>query len=393
MIVSTAMKISRDELQCLLSELLEYGTALRRELHRYPEIALKEEQTRSRLLKWLGDMGVLEQAYLFDPLIGTDLVFELPGDLDGTVGLRSDMDALPLDEQTDLPYTSTVPGMMHACGHDGHMAILALTAALVSRVDHRQRPTVRFIFQPGEEEVCAGADLTEAGVCDGLDRVYAFHSWPGLPAGSIGIKEGVLTAAAHTFEINLEGISCHGAVPSEGLNPLPAAADLVLRLDELHREMRSRNQSVVSPCGIQGGSSTNVIPQSVLIKGTVRILDETVGDMIRASVYSLVDQVDQHWGTRSTITYHQRYRFPVRNHPQETSRAADAAEKTVGKKRVIRLEKHSMVAEDFAFYLERVPGCMLLLGIGEDHPKLHSSTFDFDDRQLETGVLVMSALI
>ena len=390
---SSAMKVSTEELLHILEGFAGESIALRHELHRHPEIALGETQTRSRLLTWLDQRGVLSRARISDSLIGTDLVFELPGEIDQTVGLRADMDGLPVDEQTGCRYVSQVPGMMHACGHDGHMAILALTALLVSRIDPRLRPTVRFIFQPGEEEVCAGADLVAAGVCDGLDRVYALHGWPGLPAGSIGIKEGVLTAAAHTFDIILEGRSCHGATPSEGLNPLPAAADMVLRLNELHRDMQLRHRAVVSPCGIQGGASTNVIPQSVRIRGTVRTTKEHVGDEIRSAVHRTLDEVDQRWGTVSTITYHQRYRLPVRNHPRESARAAAAAEAAVGKDRLVMLESHSMVAEDFAFYLDRVPGYMLLLGLGEDHPGLHSSSFDFDDRQIIPGALVLSLLI
>ncbi len=380
-----------ERIRQISSSLAGSMTALRRELHRHPELACREQETRRRMLAWLDEQGVLKKCTVREPLIGTDLVLELPGTLAGTIGLRADMDALPIKESSDLPHASQQPGMMHACGHDGHMTMLAGCAAVLVRMD-MPRPTVRFIFQPGEEEVCAGADLVEAGVCRGLDEVYALHGWPGIERGMIASKPGVIMAAANSFSVTCRGVSCHGAVPEKGKNPLFPAAELITRLGELHRWIAREHGGVVSPCSVTGGESTNGIPETAVVRGTVRYLAEETGELIKQEFFKIIRELQITSGMPFDTDYRQRYRIPVINDPDSVRKVLDVAGALAGADRVRVLERHSMVAEDFSFYLKQVPGCMFLLGMGEQHPGLHSDRFDFDDSLLETGAAVFAGL-
>ncbi len=377
----------------LIKTVLPHAAALRKELHTYPETALQESGTRERLIRWFEKMGVMPNVSLQDPLIGTDLVFQLEGNRNGLIGLRADMDALPGEELTGVPYASKNPGAMHACGHDGHMAILAGTAAVLSRMHPDSRPSVRFIFQPGEEEVCAGADLVEAGVCSGLQKVYALHGFPGIPKQAVTAKPGIVTAAAGTFSVKFQGESCHGAVPQAGNNPLPSAAAFILKMSELHRQVSQQHGAVVSCCSVQaGGRSTNVIPGTAEVRGTVRFLDSEVGAFIEAQLRRAAAECEHSYGTAAEIDYQCRYRLPVVNDQQEFERVQKTASAVLGEERFTRMERHTMVAEDFAFYLDRVPGCMFMLGMGETHAGLHSQYFDFDDDLIETGIQMMAHL-
>lgn len=376
----------------IIDELLPSITSLRHDLHTFPETAYQETGTRKRLLCWLEKEQVLAHLTVHHPLIGTDLTAELPGNMPGVIGLRADMDALPVEEKTGAPYRSKRPGVMHACGHDGHMAVLAGAAAVLSRIDPDERSAVRLIFQPGEEEVCAGAELVKAGVCRGLDKVYALHGWPGIPRHVISTKPGVLTAAANTFTIEFRGVSCHGAAPEAGNNPLIPAAELVMRLAQLHREVSQKHQAVVSCCSVQGGQGSNVIPGTAVVRGTTRYLDVGIGENIREEVRKAAEECGQKYGTAADIDYQCRYRIPVINNEGEAARVERTAINLFGPGGFQVMPRHSMVAEDFAFYLERVPGCMYLLGMGESHAGLHSQHFDFDDEVLRTGILMMVSL-
>lgn len=386
------MDIPSRAIDRLIESLLPKIAALRHKLHQYPETAYQEQNTRKLLLQWFEQQQVLHRFTLWPPLLGTDLVLELKGDREGTVGLRADMDGLPIQEQTQLSYASQHPGIMHACGHDGHMAVLAGTAVAASRLD-LPLPTVRFIFQPGEEEVCAGAELVSAGVCNQLDRVYAFHGWPGLPKGILAAKEGVMMAAAGTFALTCRGKACHGAVPSDGKNPLLPAASIVLELERLHQQVSRDRQGVISPCSVRGGESSNGIPEIAVIKGTTRYLDEQTGEMVKQAVEEAARKGEQSWGISVDIDYQARYRLPVVNNPAETDRVFSVGQRLFPPGTCRRLEEHAMVAEDFAFYLERVPGCMFVLGLGENTPGLHTPLFDFDDDLLLPAIRMMTNLI
>lgn len=366
----------------MLERILPAATNLRRELHSNPEIALEERETRKRLKAFLG-AGFQYRT----PLLETDLIAELPGRVAGPcIALRADMDALPMNEQSGRDWASSNPGRMHACGHDGHMAILASTARLLSENGIVPERTVRFVFQPGEEVVGAGRELAALGAYDGALSAYALHGWPGLPLSSIGVKDGDFFGASHTFRALFRGQGVHGAYPERGNNPLPAAARAVLKLQNLHEQVFRDFGEVVSPCALNGGSAANVIPDEASILGTVRYLDPERGRILEETIREILSE--------SELVYETIYDLPVINDGSrcDVVRRVAAKARDSGGLELIEEEIVERGSEDFAFALERVPGCLFKLGLGEDMPSLHSPGFDFPDEALAAGILMMTRL-
>jgi amidohydrolase len=271
---------------------------------------------------------------------------------------------------------------MHACGHDGHMAILAAAARLLADNGIVPRRTVRFVFQPGEEVVGAGRQLAALGAYDGTLSAYALHGWPGLPLGSVGVKNGEFFGASHNFRAVFRGKGVHGAYPEKGENPLPAAARALLKLQELHEGVFGEFGEVVSPCALNGGSAANVIPGEAEILGTVRYLDPARGQYLEKSIREILSGSD--------LKYDTVYDTPVVNNPGRTDVVRRAAG-TAGLE-IIEEETVERGSEDFAFALRQVPGCLYKLGLGEQMPALHSPDFDFPDEALAPGILMMTRL-
>ena len=382
--------LTREQLSTYIMDILPKIQDLRHSLHAIPEIAGKEIKTR-KLLKHYTDK--LHPLY-WQPKIETDLVFEIPGrDPGRVIGFRSDMDALPLQETVDIPYISKHEGMMHACGHDGHMSIL-IGAAMAAQTFQQYLPcTIRFIFQPGEEETCMGAELVEKGVCDGLSAVYGLHNWSGIATGAVSSKSGILSAAAHSFKVSFKGKGTHGATPEKGLNPLLPAADTVIRLQGLHERYKEESGAVISVCAVQGGTNSNVIPTEAVVQGTSRYTDTHIGDAIEASIRDAIRKSAETCNVEYTLEYEKKYYLPVINDPEQTEILRQAVKKVLGEGAFITAESHTMGAEDFAFYLDKVPGCMFWLGIGKDHEPIHSGTYDFNDDSLLNGILVFCSLM
>jgi len=388
--------------QCVL-ELLPDIVDLRHDLHAHPERGWDVYQTRERLLSWLAAHGVEAQPVSY--LGRSELVFDLQlsGDPRAPlVGLRADMDALPVQEraETSREFRSVHEGMMHACGHDGHMAILAGTLAAAKRAvgDKGLFPegfpvNIRAIFQPAEEEICGGAELAASGVCEGLDRIYALHGWPGLSAGRIVSKPGVFFAAAATYSICLHGTPAHGAAPEEGNNPIIPAALLITALQDLHEQYSQSCGAVITTCAVSGGQSTNAIPEETRILGTTRYLDRETGAAVERDIRRAHDFIVKDAGISSDFVYESRYHIPLVNNAAEVNRLERAVTDMLGPQCWAEADSHTMTAEDFAFYLDRVPGCMFRLGIGTDAAPLHSSSFSFSDEAVEYGVLAFLGLL
>ncbi len=384
------MILTREELTTYILEIIPEITALRHELHRCPELAGKEYRTRARIKE---QCDALTPIY-WQAKLGTDLVFEIPGRDPGHVtGLRADIDALPLTEETGLEYASQHAGIMHACGHDGHASLLCGAAMIADKFRKYLPHTIRFIFQPGEEEVCMGARLVEEGVCDGLADVYSLHNWIGLPVGSVSSKEGILFAAANEFTVRFLGRGTHGATPEKGNNPLIPAADTAMRLQALHQRYAEEHGAVISVCAIQGGANSNVIPSEAVLQGTVRYIEKELGSEIERAVTEAVRNAAESCAMEYDLQYTRRYHIPVINDPEHTRKLQGAVEKVLGAGAYIPAATHTMGAEDFAFYLDRVPGCMFWLGAGEEQPVIHSSRYDFNDDVLFNGLLVFSSLM
>ncbi len=356
----------------------------RHHLHRNPELAFEEHETSAFVARMLASFGL----NVSTGLGGTGVVGTLSrGTSSRSIGIRADMDALPILEATDLPYKSTVPGKMHACGHDGHTAML-LAAARACAQSGGFDGTVHFIFQPAEENEGGAQRMVEDGLFTKFpcDAVYALHNWPGMPVGSCVARDGAMMAAFGTFEIVIDGAGSHGAMPHEGVDPIVAACALGSSLHTIvSRNVSPLEPAVLSMTQIHAGEAWNVIPPSCVIRGTTRWFDKAVGDLVEGRLNDLANSVVSGFGCKATIHYERRY-------PPTINDAAEAAfvRSVVGAQTEMRVEaaSPSMAAEDFAFMMEARPGCYLWLGSGRDgaNPGLHSPYFDFNDEIIPYGV-------
>lgn len=381
---------------------LSRAVDFRHALHSAPETALEEYGTRSLLREYLGDGFRYKE-----PLLGTDLIAELPGRDDGAcIALRADMDALSLTEETGRDWASRNPGKMHACGHDGHMAILASTALMLKEYNLIPPFTVRFVFQPGEEVVGAGRELTARGAYSGAKAAFALHGWPDVPLGAIALKEGIFFGASHNFSALFRGRGGHGAYPERSLNPLPAAAEALLGLKAFGDSLDYSLGEVVSVCSLQGGFAANVIPQEARLLGTVRYRDVSRSGTLEKEVRRILTKAAEEGALSVELDYDRAYEVPVVNHPDGCAaiRRAASGPSFSGKEsrsvfsdllsRAIPVIEETDIergSEDFAYALDTVPGALFKLGLGRV-ASLHSPRFDFPDEALGYGIAMMGRL-
>lgn len=365
--------------EALASEMADW----RHTLHQHPELAYEERWTADFVAEKLKSFGYAPERGLG----GTGVVASLGRGAGPSVGLRADMDALPIHEQTNLPYASRIPGKMHACGHDGHMTML-LAAARYFAQHPPAEGTIRFIFQPAEE----GAGGAKAMIDDGLfarfpvDRVFGLHNWPGQEKGSFAGRAGPLMAAFDIFDITLSGRGAHAAMPHQGTDLLLAAAQLQTQLQSIvARALDPLESAVVSVTQIHGGDAYNVLPAEVVMRGCTRHFTPAAQDLIEARMGDICRGVAASFGCEVTLAYDRRYPATV-NAAAELDLAAAAA-RAAGATSVATEVTPSMVSEDFAFMLKERPGCYLWLGTGPitGGKSLHSPTFDFDDGVLALG--------
>jgi hippurate hydrolase len=363
---------------------IEEAVAWRHDLHRHPELAFEEHRTADFVARMLASFGLKVST----GLAGTGVVGTLTrGSSARSIGIRADMDALPIEELGAAPYKSLHPGRMHACGHDGHVTML-LAAARACAESGQFDGTVHFIFQPAEESEGGGRRMVEDGLFKSFpcDAVYGLHNWPSLPVGSCVARDTAMMAALGTFEIVIEGRGSHGAMPHEGVDPIVAACELGASLQTVvSRNVSPLEPAVVSITQIHAGDAWNVIPASCTLRGTTRWFDNAVGDLIETRLTALANSVADGFGCKATIRYERRYP-PTINDPAEAAFIRSVASAQDG----IRVEDGapSMAAEDFSFMLEARPGCYLWLGSGRtgSDPGLHSPYFDFNDEIIPLGV-------
>ncbi|HEY9897594.1 MAG TPA: amidohydrolase [Pantanalinema sp.] len=363
----------------------------RRDFHRWPELSFQEVHTAARIAQALHGLGLEVQT----GIAKTGLVALLRGARAGkTVLVRADIDALPLHEEAPHSYVSRNPGVMHACGHDAHMAMLL--GAIRFLVAHRDRlcGNVKFVFQPAEEGP-GGADLMiEEGVLEGprVDAALGFHIWNELPVGTLGIREGALMASADEFELHVRGQGGHGADPHLSVDAVVVAAHIVTALQTVVSRMVSPLESAVLTVGqIAAGSGHNIIAQDAVMRGTVRTFDERLRAEMPRRIEALAQGVASAFGARCELRY--KHQYPVTVNDREMTRLVRrAAEHAVGVERVVEAER-TMGSEDMAFFLQKVPGCYFLIGSfnaakGFDKPHHHPS-FDIDEDALPIGVKVI----
>ena len=365
------------------AELLPEITAWRRDIHRHPEILFDTHRTSAMVKEKLHEFGCDE---VVDGIGRTGVVGVIRGRTNTsgrTIGLRADMDALPIHEATGLDYASKTPGAMHACGHDGHTAMLLGAAKYLAETRNFDGTAV-VIFQPAEEGGGGGKEMCDDGMMDrfGIDEVYGMHNWPGRPLGSFAIRPGAFFAAADQFEIMVTGKGGHAAKPQEAIDTTVVASHIVLALQTIaSRNVDPTKQVVVSVTSFTTSSTAhNVIPQTVELKGTVRTMDGAVQDLAEARLKKLAETTADAFGAIATVNYRRGY--PVmENAETETDYAVDVARKISGGCDEAPLV---MGGEDFSFMLNERPGAYILIGNGDTAP-VHHPEYNFNDEAIPAG--------
>ena len=377
-----------------LAEMHPEITAWRRDFHMHPEVMYDVHRTAGVVAERLRGFGCDEVV----PGIGqTGVVGVIHGRSTASgrvIALRADMDALPMTETTGLPHASTIPGAMHACGHDGHTSIL-LGAAQYLAETRNFDGTVVLLFQPAEEGGAGGLAMVRDGVMDrwGVQEVYGLHNMPGLPVGQFAIRPGPLLASADEFIITLHGKGGHAAVPHQAVDLVVAGSQIVLALNTIvARAVDPVKNAVVTVATFLTESDTqNVISQTVRLRGTVRCFDADVRDLIEARIKALAGSIAEGHGGRAEITYNRGYP-PTVNHAEQTVFAADCAAAVVGEGNVTRDTPPMMPAEDFAYMLEARPGAYIFLGNG-DTAMCHHPMYDFADEAIPVGCSWFAELV
>jgi hippurate hydrolase len=362
-------------------------TAWRRDLHAHPELLYDVHRTAATVAEKLRAFGCDEVV----PGIGrTGVVGVIRGRKPGgggrkVIGLRADMDALPIEEANDVPYKSTVPGKMHACGHDGHTAML-LGAAKYLAETRNFAGTAVMIFQPAEEGGAGGKAMVKDGLMErfGIEEVYGMHNYPGLPAGEFAIRSGPLMAAADRLTIEIEGRGGHAARPHLAIDTVLVGAQIINQIQSVvARNVDPLESAVVSITMFQAGNTDNVIPHTALLKGTARSLVLEVQDLLEQRLHEIVEGTARLYGAKAKLTYFRDY--PVtRNHDRQTSFAAGVAAEVAGVERVDADTPPVMGAEDFSFMLNERPGAFIFVGNGES-AGLHHPAYDFNDDVIPVG--------
>jgi amidohydrolase len=380
-----------NRLEELFPELVEF----RRDLHMYPELSFHEVNTPKKVAKFLTDLGIEVRTGVG----GRGVVGTLKGGKPGkTVALRADFDALPIQDEKEVPYKSKVPGVMHACGHDIHTATLLGVAKVLSEVKKDLEGNVVFIHQFAEELAPGGAKpMIEDGCLEGVDVIYGSHVWAMDPYGTVGVTEGFTMAASDSFEIEIVGRGGHGATPHLTVDPLVVASQLVLNLQQIvSRRVDPLKPAVVTVGSFHSGEAFNVIPNTAKLKGTVRTFDEEVRDMIEEAIGQITTATCDNAGATANYKYARGYPA-LWNHPEEIRRVEELAQGVIGPEKVNRMEP-IMGGEDFAYYLQEVPGAFFFVGggnpdIGATYPH-HHPMFNVDERSMMiTGKLFISSVL
>ncbi len=355
------------------------------QLHAHPERSRQVEQTARQLTLWLSEMG-LTVHHLDDHAIIAQLQGANPGK---TVALRADMDALPITEQTDLPYASEHKGIMHACGHDFHMTALLGAAKLLKERQQQLCGTVQFIFQPDEEEDGYAAILSAHELMKDTSAVFGAHVDPALPAGTVGIKSGVFYAGAATFDIEFIGKSAHGAHPKEGIDALAIAAATVEKLLALRQQ--GDCPVMVSVGTLQSGTARNVIASHAVLTGIVRTADATKRKTVHLQIQEILSKTEKQYGVQTHLTFTEGY-VGVANSPEGCALVQKAAQEIYGAQHVLSLSRPLMTTEDFGEYLRQREGCFYHIGVGGKEG-LHSSRFAPDPSLLPKAAALHAAVI
>ena len=366
---------------------------IRHDLHMHPELGFQEHRTSALVLELLQKAGLRVR----QGVAKTGLVALVEGNGDRCFALRADMDALPIQEEADVPYRSQHPGLMHACGHDVHTTVLLGAALVLQELRDRVPGKVKFVFQPAEETVGGAQPMIQAGALEDPtpEAICAIHTDGSYAWDTIGLRSGENLAAADVVEIEVVGQGVHAAMPHEGRDPILASAGIVLALQQLaSRRVDPTDPVVVSICAIEGGSAFNIIPPKVKMKGTVRTLNESVRKQVQTLLSDVAEKTAAAYGCTARVNY-MRGCPPLINDLDLTAIMEKALKGALGEERVVFRDRPIMGAEDFAYFAERIPATQIMLGIkasrDADKISFHDPRFTADDRCLATGVTALCA--
>jgi amidohydrolase len=368
-----------------VADLHDEITAWRHDLHAHPELQFDVHRTAASVQEKLKAFGCDEVVAGIGRTGVVGVIRGRKGAGSRVIGLRADMDALPIEEANDLPYKSTAPGKMHACGHDGHTAML-LGAAKYLAETRNFAGTAVVIFQPAEEGGGGGREMVNDGMMDrfGIEEVYGMHNYPGFPVGDFAIRPGPMMAAADRIRIEIEGVGGHAARPHFSVDTILVAAQMINNIQSIvSRNVDPLNSAVVSITMVEAGNTDNVIPQTALLRGTARSLTPQVQDLVEKRLHEVVEGTARTFGAKAKLTYKRDY--PVtRNHADQAAFAAGVAAEVVGRERVDTDVAPVMGAEDFSFMLNARPGAFIFVGNG-DSAGLHHPSYNFNDGIIPVG--------
>ena len=383
------MKIKiREEIKNIKDEIY----TIRRHFHRYPELSFKEFNTAETISQHLNNLGISHKKGVGK----TGIVGEINFGPGPTIALRADMDALPIQEENNLDYKSLNDGVMHACGHDGHMAILLGAANALSKNSKLKKGTVRFIFQPAEEGLGGAKYMIEDGCLDNVDEIYGLHLWNYQIYGEVGIKDGPVMASADLFDIEVSGKGGHGATPQGTVDAIVVASNLVTMLQTIvSRNTNPLESTVLSIGKIKGGHNFNIISDKVHMSGTTRAYTEENRTMIKQRMKEVIEGVSKSFGADIKLNYKDGYP-PTVNHSSQVEKVLEAASSVVASG--AKNPYLSMGGEDFSYYLQNKPGCFFFVGSAPNENEIlstphHCSHFNIDERALLVGASVYLNLI
>jgi amidohydrolase len=365
-------------------------TEFRRDIHAHPELGLEEHRTAERVATKLAELGIEVHRG-----VGKTGVVGVLRNGDGpSIGLRADMDALAMDEETNLPYSSRNPGRMHACGHDGHTTMLLGAAKFLSDSKNFQG-TVNFIFQPGEEGAGGALAMLEDKLFERFpcETIFGMHNRPGMPVGQFAITSGLAMAGAATFDITITGKGGHSARPEVAIDPVLVACHLGTALQSIvSRNVPPQDVAVLSITRIQGGDAYNVIPQVATMAGTVRAFKNETMQLVEANMRRLASSIAAGFGAEAKVAFRIIF-VPLMNDANHASDFADAAANLVGDAKVDRNKPPANASEDFSFMLEKVPGAYINLGNGADSAPVHNPAYNFNDAAIPYGVALFASIV
>ena len=375
-----------------IAEIHAAMTQWRRDIHAHPELGFEETRTSNLVAEKLEAFGCeVHRGLGKTGVVGTLRMGNSPK----SVGLRADMDALPIEEANTFAHRSQHSGKMHACGHDGHTAML-LGAAQYLAETRNFEGQVHFIFQPAEEGIGGAQAMIQEGLFEKFpcDAIFGMHNRPGLAVGKMAVRSGPMMAGGAFFDIDVTGYGAHGARPEDGIDPVVVGAHLVTALQTIvSRNLSPTETAVISTTQIKSGDAYNVIPQTARLSGTVRAFSTEVLELIKKRIEALAQGIAQGFGATATLDFRMIF-APTINHPQEAEFAARICTEVVGAENVVRNPPLIMGSEDFSFMLNEVPGCYLNLGNGQESGcEIHNPHYDFNDKALPIGASFFAKLI